>query len=79
MKDVIYAIKFYPDEIGIFKTECIQPLNCECDKLLDNEPKCGYSPEEAHKKFIEYYENRVAYLKKLDTKEFMEEMGYYFY
>lgn len=75
----IFAIKFYPDEIGIMRTECLNPIQCSCQNNLNNEPKCGYSPEDVHQKFIEYYENRVTYLKKLSTKEFMEEMGYYFY
>lgn len=74
--DIIYAISYGPDEVSIVETFCKQPWKCTCKRETDG-VKCGYSAEEARQKLIAYYEQRVAFLKKCNTKEFLHDMGIY--
>lgn len=74
VKDEIFQIKYYPDEIRMHVTDCLQPWNCTCHT---GEPKCGYKAEELQKKFIEYYQQRVEYIKKMTPTEFLSDYGYY--
>ena len=75
----MYAILFKEDEIQLTPTNCKQFWNCECKSLIDSEPKCGYSPDEAKQKFIEYFERRIQHLQSISTSQFMRELGYYHY
>lgn len=74
--DVMYKIIYFNDEISLRPTDCLSPYDCTC-KGKTVGIKCGYKPEEAHKFIINYYEDKVNYLKKITTKEFMNDMGIY--
>lgn len=79
MTEDMYEIVYKDDEIQLNLTSCKQPWNCNCNTKLDDEPKCGYPPEEARQRFIRYFERRIEHLKSISTEQFMKELGYYHY
>jgi hypothetical protein len=79
MTEDMYEILFKDDEIQLNPTSCKKPWNCNCNTKLDDEPKCGYPPEEARQRFIQYFERRIEHLKSISTEQFMKELGYYHY
>ena len=72
----IYELIYFQDEVSINPTVCKQPGFCVCNKDTDG-IKCGYSPEEAQKRIIKYYEEKAEWLKKLTPQQFLDSMGIY--
>jgi hypothetical protein len=75
----MYEIIFKEDEIQLNLTSCKQPWACSCKTKVDGEPKCGYSPDEAKQRFIQYFQRRINHLNTISTAQFMRELGYYSY
>lgn len=75
----IYAIQYGPDEITAIPSACKQMWNCTCDQTVLTEPKCGYTPEELQQRVVQYYQQRVDYLRKLTPEQFMHDLGFYHY
>jgi hypothetical protein len=77
----IYAIMFKADEVELVRTECKQPWNCTCKsaKLNLDQPVCGYTPDQAKARFINYYNRRAKALSEMSTKQFMIDLGFYDY
>jgi hypothetical protein len=79
MTEDMYEIFYKEDEIQLNLSKCKQPWNCTCKTEIDSLPKCGYNPDQAKQKFIEYFQRRVDHLKSISTSQFMRELGYYHY
>lgn len=75
MNEEQYKIVYYNDEVKVVLSTCLTPNLCLCDAR--NEPRCCYTASEAHKKIIEYYQNRLDYLKKQTVEEFLHDQGFY--
>ena len=72
----LYQVKYFNDEIQLNVTKgCLQPWNCQCS--AGTYIKCGYTAEEAHKFFIDYYQRRVDIIKQQTVEQFLRDHGIY--
>lgn len=76
LKDELWAVKYYPDEIQIETAKCLQPWNCTCAKSTE-EVKCGYTTFETRALVIKYYQDKIDYISRQSDKDFLHDMGYY--
>lgn len=70
-----WTYKFHGDEVRIYKSNCLNPEDCDC-YVNDPDVKCVYTAKEVRQKIIEHYLGMADKFHHMSDGQFLRYFGY---